>query len=265
MKIGAKKKIKGNNKSKSIVKTHKKNFWLRTLEDINYDMLREMNNSNVAISQWQKQRILKSLVLIPVTIGFYLFMNNWKYLIGGFAFTIVFYVIQAKKIKNIYNQFKFERHLQFSKFTRLLIPYLKQKKDGGNLYSVFNKIVKRLDYETDKRLLMKLMQEMTDYPNDIRPFVEYAEQTSGTDMSVLFMSTVFDIKQGLTDLDVIEELDRLASEELMAGVKSIIEFKCRKFAYFPTKIAMSSFIIVIGFAIAVLVFNLKDINFIRGF
>ncbi|HFD6742165.1 TPA: hypothetical protein ACF3Q8_003060, partial [Enterococcus faecium] len=155
----------------------------------------------------------------------------------------------------------FERHLQFSKFTRLLIPYLKQKKDGGNLYGVFAKIVKRLDYDTDKKLLMKLMQEMTDQPNDIRPFTEYAEQTSGTDMSVLFMSTVYDIRQGSADLDVIEELDRLASEELMAGIDSIIDYKSRRFVFFPTKIAMTSFILVVGFAVGVLFMNLKDINF----
>ena len=124
----------------------------------------------------------------------------------------------------------------------------------------FAKIVKRLDYETDKQLLMKLMQEMTDRPNDIAPFVEYAEQTSGTDMSVLFMQTVYDIRQGSVDLDVIEELDRLASEELMAGIDAIIDYKCRRFVFFPTKIAMTSFILVVGFAVGVLFLNLKDIH-----
>lgn len=108
---------------------------------------------------------------------------------------------------------------------------------------------------------MKLMQDMTDRPNDIQPFVEYAEQTSGTDMSVLFMQTIYDIRQGSADLDVIEELDRLASEELMAGIDSIIDFKSRRFVFYPTKIAMTSFILVVGFAVGVLFLNLKDINF----
>ncbi|HAR0336014.1 TPA: hypothetical protein IYH17_002946, partial [Enterococcus faecium] len=204
------------------------------LDENYYKKLREMNNSNVSIIKWQKQRFLKSWIFVGVGLVMYLLLGKeWYYLAGGIATAIGFYIIQAKSINNIYNQFRFERHLQFSKFTRLLIPYLKQKKDGGNLYGVFAKIVKRLDYDTDKQLLMKLMQDMTDRPNDIQPFVEYAEQTSGTDMSVLFMQTIYDIRQGSADLDVIEELDRLASEELMAGIDSIIDFKSRRFVFYP--------------------------------
>ncbi|EMF0336544.1 hypothetical protein KCT23_002354 [Enterococcus faecium] len=245
-----------------IIKQENKSIWIKMLDENYYKKLREMNNSNVSIIKWQKQRFLKSWIFVGVGLVMYLLLGKeWYYLAGGVATAIGFYIIQAKSINNIYNQFRFERHLQFSKFTRLLIPYLKQKKDGGNLYGVFAKIVKRLDYDTDKQLLMKLMQDMTDRPNDIQPFVEYAEQTSGTDMSVLFMQTIYDIRQGSADLDVIEELDRLASEELMAGIDSIIDFKSRRFVFYPTKIAMTSFILVVGFAVGVLFLNLKDINF----
>ena len=263
MKVKAlKKKRKSSISPLKITKTEHKSFWIKLLGDVYYQKLREMNNSNVAIIKWQKQRLKKSLIFILVGFLMYLFLGKeWYYLAGGIATSVGFYVWQAKSINGIYNQFRFERHLQFSKFTRLLIPYLKQKTDGGNLYGVFAKIVKRLDYDTDKKLLMKLMQEMTDQPNDIKPFTEYAEQTSGTDMSVLFMSTVYDIRQGSADLDVIEELDRLASEELMAGIDSIIDYKSRRFVFFPTKIAMTSFILVVGFAVGVLFMNLKDINF----
>lgn len=249
-------------KKARIIKQENNSIWLKMLDENYYKKLREMNNSNVSIIKWQKQRFLKSWIFVGVGLVMYLLLGKeWYYLAGGIATAIGFYIIQAKSINNIYNQFRFERHLQFSKFTRLLIPYLKQKKDGGNLYGVFAKIVKRLDYDTDKQLLMKLMQDMTDRPNDIQPFVEYAEQTSGTDMSVLFMQTIYDIRQGSADLDVIEELDRLASEELMAGIDSIIDFKSRRFVFYPTKIAMTSFILVVGFAVGVLFLNLKDINF----
>lgn len=251
-----------SSKKARVIKQENKSLWLKLLGENYYEKLREMNNSNISIIKWQKQRFAKSWIFVGVGLVMYLLLGKeWYYLAGGVATAIGFYVMQAKSINNIYNQFRFERHLQFSKFTRLLIPYLKQKKDGGNLYGVFAKIVKRLDYDTDKQLLMKLMQDMTDRPNDIQPFIEYAEQTSGTDMSVLFMQTVYDIRQGSADLDVIEELDRLASEELMAGIDSIIDFKSRKFVFYPTKIAMTSFILVVGFAVGVLFLNLKDINF----
>lgn len=251
-----------SSKKARVIKQENKSLWLKLLGENYYEKLREMNNSNISIIKWQKQRFAKSWIFVGVGLVMYLLLGKeWYYLAGGVVTAIGFYVMQAKSINNIYNQFRFERHLQFSKFTRLLIPYLKQKKDGGNLYGVFAKIVKRLDYDTDKQLLMKLMQDMTDRPNDIQPFIEYAEQTSGTDMSVLFMQTVYDIRQGSADLDVIEELDRLASEELMAGIDSIIDFKSRKFVFYPTKIAMTSFILVVGFAVGVLFLNLKDINF----
>lgn len=251
-----------SSKKARVIKQENKSLWLKLLGENYYEKLREMNNSNISIIKWQKQRFAKSWIFVGVGLVMYLLLGKeWYYLAGGVATAIGFYVMQAKSINNVYNQFRFERHLQFSKFTRLLIPYLKQKKDGGNLYGVFAKIVKRLDYDTDKQLLMKLMQDMTDRPNDIQPFIDYAEQTSGTDMSVLFMQTVYDIRQGSADLDVIEELDRLASEELMAGIDSIIDFKSRKFVFYPTKIAMTSFILVVGFAVGVLFLNLKDINF----
>lgn len=112
------------------------------LDENYYKKLREMNNSNVSIIKWQKQRFLKSWIFVGVGLVMYLLLGKeWYYLAGGIATAIGFYIIQAKSINNIYNQFRFERHLQFSKFTRLLIPYLKQKKDGGNLYGVFAKLL----------------------------------------------------------------------------------------------------------------------------
>lgn len=261
MKVAATAKTKKVISKKAKVSKNR-NIWIKMLGEPAYLKLREMNNSNIAIIKWQKHRFFKSFIFPIIGLMMYFFLGKeWYYLVGGVVFAIAFYVMQARTINAVYNQFRFERHLQFSKFTRLLIPYLKHKKDGGNLYGVFAKIVKRLDYDTDKQLLMKLMQDMSDRPNDIRPFTEYAEQTSGTDMSILFMSTVYDIRQGSADLDVIEELDRLASEELMAGIDSIIDYKCRKFAFYPTKIAMTSFILVVGFAVGVLFLNLKDIHF----
>lgn len=250
-------------KSKAnVVKLENSNAWIKMLGETNYQRLREMNNSNVSIIEWEKQRCLTSCMFPVLGLLLYLFLDKqWYYLAGGFAVGIIFYLMKARGIKQAYSQFKFERQLQFSKFTRLLIPYLKQSNGASNLYSIFGKIVGRLDYETDRNLLMKLMQDMTDKPGDIQPFIEYAEQTSNTDMSVLFMSTLFDIYQGVSDLSVVEELDKLASAELMEGINTIIDYKTKKFTFFPTKITMTSFILVIGFAASMLISNLKDLHF----
>lgn len=255
-----KKARKKTDKTQKMVQSGiKGSFWIKTVNTELYDKLREMNNPNLSIMHWQKNRVLRAASVFFVGAALALIINI-KIMILAIGVPIFLYYMQAKDIDRAYNQFKFERHLQFTKFTRLLVPYLKQATDGVNLYSIFNKIVKRLDYEADRGLLLKLMQDMSDKPNDIAPFIEYAKQSSGTDMSILFMSTIYDLRHGSADITVIEELGKLASEELMNGIDSIINFKLRRFTYFPTKVTMSTFILVMGFAISVLILNLKGMN-----
>lgn len=252
MQVSLKKgKKKNTNRKRGLtVKKEKKKLLLRMVGETNYEMLKEMNNSDLGIMKWQKRRLRSSLLLVVVGIVLYFGTGmKWYFLVGSLVIAIAFYLNQSKGIRSMYNQFRFERHLQFSKFTRLLIPYLHSSQEGVNLYTIFGKIVKRLDYETDRKLLMKLMNSMTDQPNDINPFIQYAEQTSGTDMSILFMSTLFDIRQGSADLNVIAELDKLASQELMTGIDSIISFKVRRFTNFPTTVTMTTFLLVVGFAL----------------
>ncbi|MEC3299207.1 hypothetical protein P9006_32215, partial [Bacillus thuringiensis] len=163
-------------------------------------------------------------------------------------------------VTKVYSAFKFERHLNFSKFTRLLIPYLKEAGESVSLYQVFRKILNRMEKPVDKNSLAKLMSEMTDKPDDIQPFTDYAMRSSGSDMSINFMQTVYDFQQNSSDTNVINELGQIASAELQRAIDEIIAFKLRRFNFFPTKMVMSSFILVVGFAAAVLVYHLSSIN-----
>ncbi|WP_382920373.1 hypothetical protein [Streptomyces sp. NPDC057062] len=225
-----------------------------------YHILLEIVNTQKRIDQFQKSRIKQSFLVMIVFFVCGLLFSKWFYL-GSLIGTVLFYKWKHKKVRSEYSLWKFRRHLQFSKFSRLLIPYLKQSKGQVSLYSIFNKILPRLDDEQDRSSLYKLMSEMSSKPNDIQPFIDYANRSSGTDMSVLFMSTIFDFQQSTFDTSVIDELGKIASEELINGIDEIIAFKLRRFVFFPTKIVMSSFVIVLGFAIAVLIYNLSDIKF----
>jgi len=60
---------------------------------------------------------------------------------------------------------------------------------------------------------------------------------------------------------VIAELGRIASEELLETVDEIIDFKSRKFALYPTKLTMASFLIVIGYAIGMIVDAVGNLGF----
>lgn len=240
--------------------TPSKKFYRSIAEKDLYPMLREMGNSQARIDQFQKKRIKQTVLVAFVFFVCGLILSQWFY-IGVLVGSVIFYKNKHKSIRSKYTTWKFQRHLQFSKFTRLLIPYLKQSKGEVSLYSIFNKILQRTEDEQDRKSLYTLMSEMSSKPSDIEPFIAFANRSSGTDMSVLFMSTIFDFQQSTFDTSVIDELGKIASEELINGIDEIINFKLRRFVFFPTKIVMSSFIIVIGFAIAVLLANLSEMNF----
>ncbi|EJQ20160.1 hypothetical protein CN266_04750 [Bacillus cereus] len=241
-------------------KSMKKNRYKRMFaeEDL-YSMLEEMGNNQQMINKFQKKRITQTILLSFFGLLLGLFFTSWCYLLA-FGLPFFFYRSKYTHVVKTYNAFKFERHLNFSKFTRLLIPYLKESGESTSLYQVFRKILNRMDNPVDKNSLAKLMSEMTDKPNDIQPFTDYAMSSSGSDMSINIMQTIYDFQQNSSDTNVINELGQMASAELQRAIDEIIAFKLRRFNFFPTKIVMSSFILVVGFAAAVLVHHLSSIN-----
>ncbi|AWC30987.1 hypothetical protein R6231_14620 [Bacillus cytotoxicus] len=238
----------------------KKNRYNRLLaEEKLYDMLMEMGNTKKMIDKFQKKRIKQTLVM--VVIGFFmgLFLSKWCYLLA-IGLPIFFYRSKYNNVVKTYNAFKFERHLSFIKFMRLLIPYLKESEGGTSLYQILRKILKRTENPVDANSIAKLMSELTDKPNDIQPFTDFAIRSSGTDMSVLFMQTIYDFQQNSYDTNVIDELGKIASAELQRAIDEIVTFKLKRFAFFPTKIVMSSFLMVVGYAAAILVYNLSTVS-----
>lgn len=242
------------------VEEQNSNFFEKIAEKDLYKMLIDMGNSKQAINKYMRDRIIQSLSIFIILAIISLIFEKWL-IIVAMALTILIYRKKYTKVKAMYNVWLFERHLQFAKFTRLLIPYLKQSQGSVSLYTIFNKILMRTENEADRKSLYKLMTEMTINPTSEKPFIEFAERSSGTDMSILFMSTVYDYQQSTNDMSVIDELGKISSEELLNGIDEIIEFKSRRFNYFPTKVVMTSFIIVIGYAAAVLWHNIQQLQF----
>ncbi|UYX55856.1 hypothetical protein M3Y14_32010 (plasmid) [Bacillus thuringiensis] len=241
-------------------KSSKKNRYNRLLaeEDL-YSILEEMGNTKKMIDKFQKKRFVQSFAVGIFGFLLGLFFSSWCYLLA-IGLPVYMYRSRYTHVMKMYNAFKFERHLNFSKFTRLLIPYLKESGGSASLYQVFRKILNRMENPVDKNSLAKLMSEMTDKPNDIQPFTDYAMRSSGSDMSVNIMTTIYDFQQNSSDTNVINELGQMASAELQRAIDEIIAFKLKRFNFFPTKMVMSSFILVVGFAAAVLVHHLSSIN-----
>ncbi len=237
----------------------KPSIWEKIAEDTLYHQLREMGDTTKNIDKFQRKRVLFSLfiVLLGCIAGAYL--HVWLYMTGPILGS-VFYKMQSKKVDTYYKAWKFQRQLNFLKFTRLIIPYLKASGGSTALYTIFNKILKRTDNESDRRSLYQLMGEMGYDPESLKPFTDFAERSSGTDMSYLFMSTIFDFQQSTFDVSVIDELGRNASEEMMSAIDEIIHMKLRRFVMFPTKIVMTSFILVAGLGVGLMFDNFKDLD-----
>ena len=247
-------------KSAKDVDVEKVSIWEKMAEPSLYHILREMGNPDAAIHRFQRKRVFVSLLLAlgGVLTGF--LIHPWAYLSAP-ALGLGFYKMEKKKIETFYRGWKFERQLNFSKFSRLVIPYLKAANGRTALYTIFNKILIRTENKDDRRSLYTLMGEMSDNPQSLAPFTAFAERSSGTDMSHLFMQTIFDFQQSTSDSSVIDELGRIAAKDMLSAVDDIIEMKLRRFSMFPTKIVMSSFVLVVGLGLGLMLHNFKAIDF----
>ena len=237
----------------------KPTIWQKMAEDRLYQQLHLTGFSYEEIDDYQKKRVMWLVALSFLGVMLSLFVHPWLF-VGGLISGVGKYMMDMRKADAYFRSWRFARQLSFSKFTRLVIPYLKASNGKSSLYGVFSKIVNRLENEDDRVFLERLMFEMNDNPHNIQPFLDYAERTSGTDMSYLFMSTVFDYQQSTSDVSVIDELGKLASEDMMYAVDEIIDFKINRFELFPTKVVMSSFILVVGVAAGIMLQSFQDFS-----
>ena len=226
-------------------------IWEKMAEKELYILLRKMGTSEKVIKTYQRNRVIHTMIIF---LFFCLFAYFTKFNIVYFiAVGIAFFIYRSRftGIKRLFVQWKFERELNFSRFIRLLIPYLKQAGGNVSLYNVFNKILVRMDDQTDRDSLYMLMGEMGDRPGDIQPFNDFAERSSGSDMAFLIMSTIFDFQESTKDVSVINELGQMASEQMMDAIEEIINFKIKRFGTFPTKLTIATFIVMAGFMIGI--------------
>ena len=219
-------------------------IWHKLAEKDLYKMLKELRYTDEMFIKYQKNRFTKSILFLVA--GIILAFIQPYLIIAGIVLALFQWTNEYKRVKRFYNNSLFQKQLTFSKFTRMLIPYLLQS--NATLYNVFNKMLFRLEEGYVKSSLENLIIEMNDNPNSEEPFKKFALTASGTDQAVLFMTTLYDYQQNTFDSSIIEELGKMASEQLFNGVDEIIEFNM-----FPTRITMLSLIIVFGYMISTFV------------
>lgn len=227
-----------------------------------YTKMRAMDTSNAYINKWQFNRFMTSAIVAIFSLVAVAVMNLKPiYFGGGIVVALLLYLIKGRSVSGYYTRYKFNRNLEFAKFARLIVPLLKQMKDGVSIYSVFAQILPRLQSPIDRKLLQRLMIQITDRPNDIEPYIEFSRSMSGTDFSLTFMTLLYDVSQGATDDNIIENLGKEVSSQLMDVITDIIEFKKSKFTNFPTKIVAPNMILIIGFMVCMMIYQFSQMKF----
>lgn len=231
------------------------NFLLKIAENDLQSIFHNMRYDDSALIKFQKRRLIKSLMFIVISLCLSFFYSF--FILIGIGLAVFQWVTEYKRVKKVYTNYLFQKQLTFSKFARMLIPYLLQS--NATLYTVFNRMLTRLEDGHVKHCLERLIIEMNEQPNSEEPFVRFALDASSSDSAVLFMTTLYDYQQHTFDHSILTELGKLASEELFYGVDEIIDFKLRKFNMFPTKMTMLNLIIVAGYMIAMFTNLAKEI------
>lgn len=196
------------------------------------------------------KRILMTFVIIILGVGVStMFKGNTSRLVAMASpfLGIGFWYLDSQRTKSAYHKFVFQRQLSFTKFCRLLIPYLSEMKTGVSLYSIFERISPRLDNETDKASLRKLMIDMTNNPTSDKPFLEFAKAFSVTERADLFMIQIYQMNQGAFDDKNIQDLGAEASKDLMKQIHTIVNMKLKRFKNLSTWLTMCAAIMLLGY------------------
>ena len=212
------------------------------------EKLVQMNTRIQAIQKRMQNRLLYLILgaVAGVVIG--MFFNKLLIgLLGGIALGGLLWFMDMQKTSTFYRNYQLQRQIAFAQFTRLAAAYLPELANGSNLYSIFDKLLPRMESDDDRAALQKLMIDMTRDPQNPTPFLEFARAFSVSDRAELIMLSIQQMYLGDVDDRNIRTLADDANQDMMRQVDSIITFKIKHFNNIATKIGMSAMIVVMGF------------------
>lgn len=222
------------------------------------NMIHYLNETNV--NSFQKQRLFKASLFLLMGIPIFFLKPMISLVFLGLA--VAFYFYEYLRVKSKFNAARFQKELVFLEFSKEIYIYLLENKT--TIYSAFQKMKEREKDGVLKDALQDLLIDLHERPDDVKPFIDFANRTSGSDRSKLFMITLFEYHQNSKDDSIIYQLGKMTSEQLFLVVDEIIEFKHGKFLNFPMKITMPVVAVVLVFFISLLVDSLKAMQFGGG-
>lgn len=221
----------------------------KLLGDRELDMLNKMDTSIAYMQKRMKNRVMVSIICVCLGLVMGLVMiKSFGILFGvGLALAGITWYMDIQKTVTFYRQFQLRRQIAFSQFTRLAAAYLPELKEGTNLYSIFERIVPRMEDQRDATALQKLMIDMQIDPEDSGPFLTFAHAFSVSDRAELIMLTIQQMYLGDVEDENIRSLADGANEDMLKQSDTIIAFKLKRFNNLTARIGICAMIPIIGY------------------
>lgn len=225
----------------------------------------EMGYASSAVNASVKKRLMKAIVfglvfMMVAVFGFRFFMklSSLKSLeLGVLIGAIIMFVmwsLGSRNALNGYHRYLYMRQLAFTKFERLIIPYLSQMKDGVSLFSMLRRVSARMDDRADQILIEKLMTTLTDGDgDDADAFTDFARRFGNSDSSRLFMLSLYQMYKGNYNDDIVKDLGKQSNEAMMKQVTEIANHKLKRFNFLTTELTMATIVVLFTYIATVIV------------
>lgn len=126
--------------------------------------------------------------------------------------------------------------------------------ENVTLVSEMSEVERRITYEAIARI-EKLMFNIRSNKDNVEDFLDFARESSNTEMSVSFMESLYYYTQSTKDTNVIVELANISGQEMFSMVDEIIDIKMKRIENIPMTVVMLMliplFAILISFMVTV--------------
>lgn len=126
--------------------------------------------------------------------------------------------------------------------------------ENVTLVSEMSEVERRITYEAIARI-EKLMFNIRSNKDNVEDFLDFARESSNTEMSISFMESLYYYTQSTKDTNVIVELANISGQEMFSMVDEIIDLKMKRIENIPMTVVMLMliplFAILISFMVTV--------------
>lgn len=235
------------------METNKRALWQRVYPAVVYDKMTQLRYGETKQKNKAFMTAVKTGLLVLMSPLLFTRGEEWYYGLLILLMALVLYQTDIMMINKDWDDFNQRRHYEFLYFFQLVVPYLKQAGTSKlGLFNVLNRMEPRLSPADDKRDgILKhgvntLLIEMTNRPNDINVFKEFAHQCSGTDIAEDIAVSLFDWQQNSTNTEQLDRLGAKINRALEARIDEMVEKKLDRFGFYSQRVLFATIIMSMG-------------------